>query len=84
MAMFPHHGASPFRWILFIVGLLILFYGFVAIIVSGNLVPNLLSSLSLVKLDTPFGSIQTDDRQYGAGIILMFIGLVVIWVSSRT
>jgi len=83
MAWFPGQESSPFRWILFVVGLLILLYGVIAIIVSGNIVPGLLSSLSLVKLDTPFGSIQTDDRQYGAGIILAFIGLLVMWVSSR-
>jgi len=83
MAMIPHGGSSAARWILFVIGVIILLYGVVAIIVSGNLVPNFLSSLSLVKLDTPFGSVQTDDRQYGAGILLAFIGLVVTFVSSR-
>ena len=77
---FPH-GSSPFRWIVFIIGVVVFLWGVFAIGVSAGFVN--LSQLSMVSFQTPFGTVQTDDKQIGSGIVLAVLGLVAVVVSTR-
>jgi len=77
MTLFPRSN-SPARWIVFIIGIILLLWGAVAIGVSAGITP-----MSLVRIETPLGAVETNDRQFGGGLLLAFIGLLMIYVSSR-
>jgi len=70
--------ASPFRLAVFIIGVIILVWGLTAIAVSAGITP-----LSLVRIETPLGTVETNDRQFGGGLLLGFFGLLIIMISSR-
>ena len=77
MGLMPR-ASSPFRWIVFIIGIVVFLWGVLAIVVSGGLAP-----LSLVRIETPFGAVETNDRQFGGGLLLAFLGFAMVYVSSR-
>jgi len=77
MAIIPR-AASPFRWAVFVIGIIVVLWGLVAIGVSAGIAP-----LSLVRIETPLGAVETNDRQFAGGLLLSFFGLLMVIVSSR-
>ncbi len=70
--------SSPMAWIAFIIGLAVFLWGVMAIAVSAGLTP-----FSLVDLSTPIGTVTTNDRKFGGGIIIAFLGVLLMYVSVR-
>ncbi len=73
----PVKKTNPLRILVFIIGLVVCLWGVAGIGVSAGLPP-----LSIVSLQTPVGTVTTNDRQFGGGIILAFIGLVMMIASA--
>jgi hypothetical protein len=65
----------------FIIGIAVFLWGVFAIAISAGFVH--LSQLSMVSFQTPIGTVQTDDKQYGGGLLLAVLGLVAVGVSPR-
>jgi len=52
-------------------------YGILGISVSAGLPP-----FSIVNVQTPIGTVTTNDHQYGGGLIIAFLGIVLMALAA--
>ncbi|MGP8070199.1 MAG: hypothetical protein ACLP5V_09940 [Candidatus Bathyarchaeia archaeon] len=73
---FSELRSNPLRLVIFVIGVIVFLYGLTGISISAGLSP-----FSLVTLQTPVGTVATSDRQFGGGLIVAFLGIVMMFGS---